>query len=93
MLQRVLEGYDDLRRGAQRIADLLLGDPDVLLLKSASDISQRQAFVAALQATDIGDRPHLLRVETRAGRGAANRRTRPSRSSLRSGRSPRNRPN
>lgn len=27
-------------------------------------------YVAALQAVDIGDRPHLLRVETRAGHGA-----------------------
>ncbi len=27
-------------------------------------------YVAALQAADIGDRPHLLRVETRAGHGA-----------------------
>ncbi|WP_157743475.1 hypothetical protein [Ochrobactrum quorumnocens] len=93
MPQGVLDGYDDLRRGAQRIADLPLGDPDVLLLKSASGISQRRAFVAALLATDIGDRPHLLRVETRTGRGAANRRARPSRSSLSSGRSPSNRPN
>jgi len=27
-------------------------------------------YVATLQATDIGDRPHLLRVETRAGHGS-----------------------
>ena len=27
-------------------------------------------YVAALQAAQIGDRPHLLRVETRAGHGA-----------------------
>lgn len=27
-------------------------------------------YVAALQAADIGDKPHLLRVETRAGHGA-----------------------
>jgi prolyl oligopeptidase len=27
-------------------------------------------YAAALQAADIGDRPHLLRVEARAGHGA-----------------------
>ena len=27
-------------------------------------------YVATLQAADIGDRPHLLRVETQAGHGA-----------------------
>lgn len=48
--QRVLEVYDDLTRGERRIADLLLGDPDVLLLKSASDISQKAGVSKATTA-------------------------------------------
>lgn len=46
--QRILESYDDLTRGERRIADLLLGDPDVLVLKSATEIS---AQVGVSQAT------------------------------------------
>ncbi len=46
--QLVLEAYDDLTRGERRIADLLLGDPDVLVLKSATDISSQ---VGVSQAT------------------------------------------
>ena len=37
--QRILDTYDDLTRRERRIADLLLENPDVLVLKSASDIS------------------------------------------------------
>jgi len=46
--QRMLEAYDDFTRGERRIADLLLGDPDVLVLKSATEIS---AQVGVSQAT------------------------------------------
>jgi DNA-binding MurR/RpiR family transcriptional regulator len=46
--QRILEAYDDLTRGERRIADLLLGDPDVLVLKSATNISSQ---VGVSQAT------------------------------------------
>jgi len=37
--QRILEFYDDLTRRERRIADMLLEDPDLLVLKSATDIS------------------------------------------------------
>lgn len=46
--QRILEAYDDLTRGERRIADLLLGDPDALVLKSATEISVQ---VGVSQAT------------------------------------------
>lgn len=32
-------------------------------------LAHRFKYVVALQAADLGDRPHLLRVETRAGHG------------------------
>jgi hypothetical protein len=39
--QRILEAYDDLTRRERLLADLLLEDPDTLVLKSATDISVR----------------------------------------------------
>lgn len=37
--QRILEAYDDLTRRERKLADLLLEDPDTLVLKSATDLS------------------------------------------------------
>lgn len=37
--QRILEAYDELTRRERRIADLLLENPDVLVLKTATEIS------------------------------------------------------
>ena len=57
--QRILESYDDLTRGERRIADLLLGDPDVLVLKSATEISaqvgvsQATTFLPTMAATTV----------------------------------------
>lgn len=39
--QRILEAYDDLTRKERHLADLLLKDLDMLVLKSATDISAR----------------------------------------------------
>ncbi len=48
--QRILETYDDLTRGERRIADQLLGDPDTLVLKSATDISEQVGVSKATTA-------------------------------------------
>jgi DNA-binding MurR/RpiR family transcriptional regulator len=39
LFQRILEAYDDLTRRERLLADLLLESPDMLALKSATDIS------------------------------------------------------
>jgi DNA-binding MurR/RpiR family transcriptional regulator len=39
--QRILEAYDDLTRQERHLADLLLEDPDALVLKSATEISAK----------------------------------------------------
>jgi DNA-binding MurR/RpiR family transcriptional regulator len=46
----ISRAYDDLTRCERRIADLLLGEPDVLVLKSAANISSE---VGISQATTV----------------------------------------
>ena len=48
--QRILDAYDDLTRRERRLADLLLEDPDTLVLKSATDLSARAAVSKATTA-------------------------------------------
>ena len=39
--QRILDAYDELTRRERRLADLLLEDLDTLVLKSATEISEK----------------------------------------------------
>ena len=48
--QRILEAYDDLTRRERLLADLLLEDPDTLVLKSATDISAKAQVSKATTA-------------------------------------------
>ncbi|WP_102224907.1 MurR/RpiR family transcriptional regulator [Acidimangrovimonas sediminis] len=48
--QRMLEIYDDLTRGERRIADLLLADPDIVVLKSATELSEMAGISKATTA-------------------------------------------
>lgn len=51
--QRILEAYDDLTRRERRLADLLLEDPDTLVLKSATEISTQIGVSKATTARFI----------------------------------------
>ncbi|WP_225206032.1 prolyl oligopeptidase family serine peptidase [Novosphingobium huizhouense] len=66
---RVLRGYSpyhNIREGAEYPAILVTtGDSDDRVVPAHSF-----KYAAALQAARIGERPHLLRVESRAGHGA-----------------------
>ncbi|MCB1488778.1 MAG: MurR/RpiR family transcriptional regulator [Bauldia sp.] len=48
--QRILDAYDDLTRRERKLADLLLEDPDTLLLKSATDLSAQAGVSKATTA-------------------------------------------
>ena len=48
--QRILDAYDDLTRRERKLADLLLEDPDTLVLKSASDLSSQAGVSKATTA-------------------------------------------
>ena len=48
--QRILEAYDDLTRRERHLADLLLEDPDTLVLNSATDISAKAQVSKATTA-------------------------------------------
>lgn len=48
--QRILEAYDDLTRLERRLADLLLEDPDTLVLKSATEVSAKARVSKATTA-------------------------------------------
>jgi len=48
--QRILEAYDDLTRRERHLADLLLEDPDSLVLKSATHISEQARVSKATTA-------------------------------------------
>ncbi len=48
--QRILETYDDLTKRERHLADLLLEDPDILVLKSATDISDKAQVSKATTA-------------------------------------------
>lgn len=51
--QRILEAYDELTRRERRLADLLLEDPDTLVLKSATEISAQIGVSKATTARFI----------------------------------------
>jgi DNA-binding MurR/RpiR family transcriptional regulator len=51
--QRILETYDDLTRRERRLADLLLENPDLLVLKSATEISAQIGVSKATMARFI----------------------------------------
>ncbi len=48
--QRILESYDDLTRQERRLADLLLENPDLLGLNSATEIAEKAAVSKATTA-------------------------------------------
>jgi DNA-binding MurR/RpiR family transcriptional regulator len=48
--QRILDAYDELTRRERRLADLLLEDADTLVLKSATDISEKAGVSKATTA-------------------------------------------
>lgn len=48
--QRILDAYDDLTRRERKLADLLLGDPDILVLKSATELSAQAGVSKATTA-------------------------------------------
>ena len=48
--QRILDSYDDLTRRERKLADLLLEDADTLVLKSATDISEKAGVSKATTA-------------------------------------------
>ncbi len=48
--QRILETYDDLTKRERHLADVLLEDPDVLVLKSATEISDKAQVSKATTA-------------------------------------------
>jgi DNA-binding MurR/RpiR family transcriptional regulator len=48
--QRILDAYDELTRRERRLADLLLEDLDTLVLKSATEISEKAGVSKATTA-------------------------------------------
>src|ERR1700722_18491810 len=48
--RRILDSYDDLTRRERKLADLLLEDADTLVLKSATDISEKAGVSKATTA-------------------------------------------
>jgi DNA-binding MurR/RpiR family transcriptional regulator len=48
--QRILDAYDDLTRRERRLADLLIENPDTLVLKSATDLSAQAGVSKATTA-------------------------------------------
>jgi len=48
--RRILDAYDDLTRRERKLADLLLEDPDTLVLKSATDLSAQAGVSKATTA-------------------------------------------
>ena len=51
--QRILDSYDDLTRRERKLADLLLEDADTLVLKSATDISEKAGVSKATTAPQM----------------------------------------